>query len=415
MDLTQLLNIAALLLGLTFVLSYLNHKFIKLPTTIGLLLISMLMSLLLVIAGELGLVGIERYAEQLILSIDFTETLMIGMLAFLLFAGALHVDINELREKKLEVGIFATVGVIASTFIIGSLMYFILRLVGVEISFIYALLFGALISPTDPIAVLAIVQQAKAPKSLETKITGESLFNDGVGIVLFLTILGIATSGESFSLPEVSLLFAEEAVGGLLLGLIAGYAVYRLLKRINNYQIEIIGTLALVFGVYALAIEAHVSGPIAIVVAGLLIGNRGRSLAMSDDTRRRLDDFWVLVDDILNAVLFVLIGLEVLAITLSPFYVLLGLVAAAVALLARFISVGLPIQALKLLQRTFSEKVVRIMTWGGLRGGISVALALSLPKVPERDLIIAITYVVVAFSILVQGTTIKSLIASDTG
>ena len=412
----ELFNIIAVLITLSALFGYVNHRYIKLPTTIGLMFISITMSLGMVILGHLGQfgLGLERQWVDMIRGIDFNKTLMVGMLSFLLFAGALHVDLSELLKQKWQIGVFATFGVVLSTFLAGSLMYAISGWLGIGLTFIYCLLFGALISPTDPIAVLGILKKAGAPKDLEIKITGESLFNDGVGVVVFITLLNIANGGQEVAPGEILLLFGEEMIGGILLGLAAGWIAYLLLKSIDNYQVEILITLALVTGGYALATAIHTSGPIAIVVAGLLIGNHGRRFAMSEKTRLNLDMFWELIDEILNALLFVLIGIELLVITLSGRYLLAGCMAIPVALLARSISIGLP-QSLMSLGRKFDFKSLQIMTWGGLRGGISVALALSLPAGPGRASIITMTYVVVVFSILVQGLTIKYLFKKSEG
>jgi len=401
-------EIMALLLTLAAVFSYVNHRFIRLPTTIGLMLISLVMSLALIGAHALGY-DLETPAEALIARIDFNQTLMKGMLSFLLFAGALHVNLNDLARQKWAIATFATVGVVASTAMVGLAMYCLLGWLGHGIPFLYCLIFGALISPTDPIAVLGLLKQAKVPKSLETKICGESLFNDGIGVVVFVVIYELLVGHREFEGGHVMALLAQEAVGGIALGLMLGWCVYRMLRSIDNYQVEVLLTLALVTGGYALATALHTSGPLAIVAAGLLIGNQGRSFAMSDKTREHLDTFWELMDEILNAVLFVLIGLEILVLALTGSFVVAGLLAIPVVLLARFISIGVPVSLLRL-RRSFSPHVVKIMTWGGLRGGISVALALSLPPGPERSMLLTITYVVVVFSILVQGLTLPLLL-----
>jgi CPA1 family monovalent cation:H+ antiporter len=335
---------------------------------------------------------------------------MHGMLSFLLFAGALHVDLSQLAQQKLIVGTLATAGVLLSTVLIGSAMYVLLPLAGFAVPYIWCLVFGALISPTDPIAVLGILKGARVPKSLELKVTGESLFNDGVGVVVFLVLLEIATRDVGISASAIALLFAVEAVGGLLLGLGLGALSYWMLKSVDNYQVEVLLTLALVMGGYALAAALHTSGPIAIVVAGLFIGNQGRSFAMSDTTREHLDTFWELIDEILNAVLFVLLGLEILVLSFRGETLAAGLLTIPVVLLARWISVGLPVLAMRR-WRSFTPGAVTVMTWGGLRGGISVALALSLPASGEaRELLIAMTYVVVVFSILVQGLSVGAVV-----
>jgi CPA1 family monovalent cation:H+ antiporter len=317
--------------------------------------------------------------------------------------------LNDLANQKRLIAILASVGVVLSTFIVGTIVYFLLSAFGIQFSYIYCLLFGALVSPTDPVAVLGILKTAGVPKSLETKITGESLFNDGVGVVVFLAILGIATGKSDGSVGDIAELFLLEAGGGVVLGAVFGALAYFLLKTIDNYQVEVLVTLALVMGVYSLALALHMSGPLAMVVAGLMIGNHGRRLAMSDTTRDHLDKFWELIDEVLNAILFVLIGLEFLVLTINGTNVLLGLIAIPIVLLARLIAVSIPIAALKPFKQ-FSKGVVPILTWGGLRGGISVALALAIPAGPEREVFLTMTYVIVIFSIAVQGLTLKPLI-----
>ncbi len=405
----QILNTIAILLTLSAVFSYLNYRFIKLPTAIGIMLISLALSLLLLISGKIGFFDISQQASALIQGIDFHTTLINGMLSFLLFAGALHINLNELSKQKWVILILATVGVVSSTFIIGGMSWIILNALELNISFIYCLLFGALISPTDPIAVIGILKTVGIPKSLEIKISGESLFNDGVAVVVFLVLLGIATGEGETTIFSIGSLFIQEAIGGAIYGLIIGGLCFYMLRSVNNYQVEILLTLALVTGGYAFATAIHISGPIAMVVAGLLIGNHGRVLAMSESTREHLDTFWELIDEILNAVLFLLIGLEVLVLVYYTEYFLAALAIIPIVLLSRFISVGAPIQLMKNV-RDFSPGVTRLMTWGGLRGGISVALALSLPQGQEREVILAVTYAVVIFSIVVQGLTLGSLV-----
>jgi len=408
----HILDITAVLTTLAAVLSYINHRFVRLPSAIGLMFIALCLSLGLIALGKLGLAGIERTAETFIRSIDFNKTLMQGMLSFLLFAGALHVNLRDLAEQKWVVGTLATVGTVASTFVVGGLFWLLVNGLGLDIAPIYCLLFGALISPTDPIAVLGILKSAGAPKSLEIKITGESLFNDGIGVVVFVVLLELATGGHELSLPHIAVLFAEEAVGGILFGLLLGGIAFWMLSRIDHYSVEVLITLAVVMGGYALALAIHTSGPIAMVVAGLVIGNHGRRFAMSDKTREHLDTFWELIDEILNTVLFVLIGFELLILEFAGKTAAAGLLAIPIVLLARLVCVGTPIQLMKL-WRTFTPGAVKILTWGGLRGGISVALALSIPAGPERDLILPVTYTVVVFSILVQGLTIGRLVAAE--
>jgi CPA1 family monovalent cation:H+ antiporter len=405
-------NIVAILITLSALFGYINYRFIKLPTTIGLMLISILMSLGMVILGHFGRIGldIEQQWINIIKNIDFNKTLMLGMLSFLLFAGALHVDLNELMKQKWAVLIYATIGVILSTFLVGTLVYIVSGYLRLNLEFIYCLLFGALISPTDPISVLGILKEAGVPKSLKVKIAGESLFNDGIGVVVFITIWEIAFGGHDVSTGSVTSLFIEETLGGIAIGLLTGWIAYKLLKSIDNYQVEILITLALVTGGYALALAVKSSGLIAIVVAGLLIGNRGREFAMSEKTKQNLDTFWELIDEILNSLLFVLIGIELLIIpSLSFKYLFAGIIAVLIVLFSRAVSVGAP-QFLLSISKKFDYNSLKIMTWGGLRGGISVAMAISLPAGVERDIIITMTYVVVVFSILVQGLTMKYVV-----
>jgi len=400
----------SILITLAAGFAYVNHRFLGMTMSIALMAMSLVISIGVILAGELGFPA-YLHAERIVRDLDFSEILLRGMLGLLLFAGALHIHLDDLADKKLEISIYSTLGVLTSTVLVGTTIYGLSNWLGWELRLVESFLFGALISPTDPIAVLGILKKSGAPKSLETKISGESLFNDGIGVVVFLILLEIATGLGELSVEHVILLFAQEAAGGLLFGLVAGYGAYRMLKSVNNYQVEIMVTLALVIGGYALADALHISGPLAMVAAGLLIGNRGRRLAMSTLTRQHLDMFWELVDEILNAVLFVLIGLEVLVLTLNWSFMAAGLMAVPVALLARLISIGLPVTILRRWQ-TFAPRAIRIMTWGGLRGGISVALALSIPEQCHRELILTMTYVVVVFSILVQGLTIKALVGT---
>ena len=407
----EVLDLAALLLTLAAIFSYINFRFLKLPTTIGIMLIAMLISISLVVLGHCGFESIQNKATVVLEGIDFNKALMHGMLSFLLFSGALHVNLEDLDQHKWIISILATFGVVMSTFIVGSIAWMVFLLIGLKLPFIYCLLFGSLIAPTDPIAVIGILKKAGVPKSLETKITGESLFNDGVAVVVFLVIMGIVTGGHDVTAGHIMLLFVKEAIGGVLFGLAIGWLAYRMLKSVDNYQVEVLLTLALVMGGYAFAHAIHVSGPIAMVVAGIFIGNRGRLFAMSENTREHLDSFWELMDEILNAVLFLLIGLEILVLTIKGNYLIAGLIMIPVVLLARFISVGMPVTFMRRV-RDFSPHAVKIMTWGGLRGGISVALALSLPNGPEREALLTVTYIIVIFSILVQGLTIERFVSS---
>lgn len=405
-----LFDIAVVLVVLAALFSYINHRYFSLPRTIGLMALSLVVSLSLLMLGMFEVVTIDDRVAGMLARLDFYDTLMHGMLGFLLFAGALHVNFQDLREMGWTISLLATFGVVVSTVLVGIFTWGTLLLVGMELPLIYCFLFGALISPTDPIAVLGILKKAQAPKRLETKISGESLFNDGIGVVVFLTLLSFLQGGGLATEPiAVVKLLALEAGGGIIYGIGLGYVAYILIKRIDNYHVEILLTLATVMGGYRLAEVIHVSAPLAIVVAGLMIGNHGRYLGMSDLTREHLDTFWELVDEILNAVLFVLIGLELLVISHNAAMVVAGILLIPCVLLARFLSVG---SIMTLMRRfsIFSPGSVRIMTWAGLRGGISVALALSLPPGTERDLLVTITYCVMVFSILVQGMTVGRVV-----
>lgn len=405
-----LFEIIAILLTLAAFFSFVNYRFLKLPNTIGIMLIGLLFSLFLIAIGWF-IPASKHWAVAMLSRIDFDETLLHGMLSFLLFAGALHVNINELRQQYRVILSLATAGVITSTCLVGLVSWFGLNLLGLDIQLLYCLLFGALISPTDPIAVLGILKDSSTPKSMEVQLVGESLFNDGVGVVIFLILHEMISSGQGPNAASAVFLFIREALGGGLLGFGEGLLIYWMLKQVDNYQVEILLTLGLVTGGYALADSLHLSAPIAIVVAGLLIGNHGRSFAMSDKSRQNLDTFWELVDEVLNAVLFLIIGLEVMILSytwLSFAGTLLGIV---IVLTARFVSVSIPITLLKPF-RTFSPHVIKILTWAGLRGGISIAMALSLPTGPERDVLLAITYGIVVFSIFIQGLTIRPFLES---
>jgi CPA1 family monovalent cation:H+ antiporter len=401
-----MIDIAVACLVITALLAYLNHRFVGLPTTIGVMAAALALSLALVALDALGLShALRGYEESLLRSIDFSDVVMQGMLSLLLFAGALHVDLSELRHYRWAVGALAVLGTLLSTLAVGYGMWFALPLVGLELPLIHCLLFGALISPTDPIAVMGILKSARAPKALELLISGESLFNDGVGVVIFSLFLAMLASGAAPTLHQGLELLMTEAGGGLLFGLALGYLAFHLLRSVDNYHVEVLLTLAAVTGGYALASRLHVSGPLAMVVAGLIIGNQGRALAMSDTTRHYLDMFWELIDEILNAMLFVLMGMEVLLVVLSLHELAAAALAVVVTLLARLITVGMPVG---FVTRLFDlpRGSWKVLTWGGLRGGISVALALSLPPGPERNTVVALTYSVVVFSILIQGLSI---------
>ncbi len=408
------LNTIAALLGLAAVFGYLNHRLLKLPRTIGFVVIALATSVAaLVLDAVLPGLGIGPGLRGSLSGIDFTDTLMKGMLSFLLFAGALHVDLSALASRKWAISTLATVGVLITTALVGGAMWLALGALGVAVPFTYCLVFGALIAPTDPVAVLSILKTANVPPSLEVKIAGESLFNDGVGVVVFGIMVAIAAGvgghGEPAGAAQIALLFVREAVGGVALGLVAGYLAFVAMRSIDEYNVEIIITLALVTVTYRLADALDTSGPIAMVVAGLLIGNHGSRFAMSETTREHLGNFWSLVDEILNAVLFLLIGLEVVVIEARTPFVVAALIAIPVVLAARFVSVATPITLLGL-RHAYTKGAVPVLTWGGLRGGISVALALSLPDSAAKEVILAMTYGVVIFSIVVQGLTIEALV-----
>ncbi len=402
--------IVSVLVLLAALFGYINVRFLKLPNTIGLMLITILFTLGIFLLSYFDNTLLE--AEKYIISqIDFRMVLLDIMLSFMLFAGALHTNFEQLKVQRLPVLAFSTAGVLTSTLLIGGAMYFILQFLGLQIDFIYALLFGALISPTDPIAVLGILKQANVPKKLEVKIVGESLFNDGVGVVIFLTIYQIAQMGiGEIEVMQVVKLFAQEVIGGIGLGLFLGWITYRLMKSIDDYDIEVIITLAAVMMGTVIAHKLHLSAPLAMVTAGLIVGNDTvRGSAMSKITESYVDKFWELIDILLNTILFVLIGMEIVVLTFEKQYLLAGIIAIPVILLCRYLSLKGPINFFKK-RLDFVPKTGIIMTWGGLRGGISIALALGLTQEMHRDLFLVITYVVVVFSILVQGLTVGKLV-----
>jgi CPA1 family monovalent cation:H+ antiporter len=420
----QLFNIIAVLITLSALFAWLNHRLLKLPTAIGLMLIALLMSLLLLLPIP-GTEGLERDLRLIVESIDFDATVLHGMLSFLLFAGALHVNLKELAAQKWVIAVLASVSVLVSTLIVGLASWAIFALLGLGVPLIYCLLFGALISPTDPIAVLGILKSAGAPRALEMKITGESLFNDGVAVVLFMILFEIAVGSEQVTLASALNLFMLESVGGLLFGLASGMLAALMLRSVDNYQVEVLITLAVASGAYALAEHLHFSAPITVVVAGLLIGEqarrhpsigRGPSQLQADSNdqaqglnKSHVDNFWELTDEIMNAVLFVMIGLEVLVLSITGPAVIAGLLAIPLVLGARVVSVAYPIAWMRRF-RSFSTGVITILTWGALRGGISVALVLSLPESEIRDILLTVTYIVVTFSILVQGLTLGPVV-----
>ncbi|MCY1287637.1 Na(+)/H(+) antiporter NhaP [compost metagenome] len=408
-----MLDLAAAFIALTTLLTYVNYRFIRLPPTIGVMATALVFSLLAQGLSLLGYPVLELEMQQIIARIDFSEILMTWFLPALLFAGALHVDLSDLRDYKWPISLLATVGVLIATTVIGALAYYTFALFGWHVSFIYCLLFGALISPTDPIAVLGILKSAGAPKPLATTIVGESLFNDGTAVVVFTILIGILQLGTTPTVGAISWMFVHEAVGGVLFGAALGYGIYVMMRGIDQYQVAVMLTLALVIGGAALAARLHVSAPIAMVVAGLIIGNHGRTYAMSDETRRYVDKFWELIDEILNALLFALIGLELLLLPFSWLHIVAAFALGGAVLISRLLTVAPAIVILRQsakIRPHVPRGTIRILAWGGLRGGVSVALALSLPLGPERDLLLSLTYIVVLASILIQGLSIGPLV-----
>ena len=400
------LDAAAVLVVLAAAFGYVNHRLFRLPHTIGLTIMGALASLAVVAADALiPAFGLGRALHAFLQGIDFHKALMEGMLSFLLFAGALHVDLSMLLRRKWAVLSMATAGVLISTLIVGLGFKGIALALGLEVPFIWCLVFGALISPTDPVAVLGILKKAKVPESLEAKVAGESLFNDGIGVVVFSIVLAAALGAGEFSVLQAGELFLREAVGGALFGLIVGWIGFRAMKGIDEHNLEVLITLAIVMGGYSAAQALHLSGPVAMAVAGLLIGNHGMALAMSETTREHVTRFWSLIDEILNSVLFLLIGLEVVAVVARAPFLIAGAASIALVLAARAVSVGLPMAVLQRFA-PFTRGAFPILVWGGLRGGISIALALSLPLGPMREVILTATYVVVVFSVIVQGATV---------
>ncbi len=410
MSLATVFNLAALVVTLAAVCGWINHRWLRLPHTIGLVLIALSVSFaILVLDAVAPALRLESTVRDTLTQIDFHDTLMTGMLGFLLFAGALHVDLAQLVSRRWAISALATAGILLSTGLVGLATFLLAGWAGLDIPLPYCLVFGALISPTDPIAVLGILKKTQVPAALEAKIAGESLFNDGVGVVLFTLLVAVATGGGELTAGGIAWLFVTETAGGILLGLAAGYVAYRAMLAIDEHNLEVLITLALVMGTYAVALHLHLSGPIAIVVAGLFIGNHGTQFAMSESTRDHLETFWSLLDEILNSLLFLAIGFEVFALTLTPAMLWVAASAIPLVLAARFISVSLPIRALRL-WHDYTVGAIPVLTWGGLRGGISVALALSLSPSPVRDQILAATYGVVVFSIVVQGLTIERVV-----
>ncbi|MEK7435119.1 MAG: sodium:proton antiporter [Cyanobacteriota bacterium] len=407
----RLFDIVSIILFICAIFSFINFKYLKLPNTIGIMLITIISSLFLLF---LKLFGLNLYDHILVFtqSISFDKALLEWMLCFLLFSGSISVNIEDLKEYKWSILVFSTISLIISVFLISTSLYYLLISFNINLSYIYCLLFGALISPTDPIAVLGILRKAKTPREIEINIVGESLFNDGFGVVIFVVLMNILLAKEAFSISSVFLLFLRESVGGIVLGIISGLIAYKMIKQIDNYLIEILITLSLVTSLYSIASILHVSGLLGVIVAGILIGNKARNSVMSDKTKIHLDIFWEIIDELLNFMLFALIGLQLLNINFSLEYIIISLCVIPIALISRFISIFIPVSILKLIQNIIPN-TSKIMTWGGLRGGLSIALALSLPNGDEKNLILVMTYSIVIFAIIVQGLTIKYLVKSN--
>ncbi|WP_025761387.1 cation:proton antiporter [Dyadobacter tibetensis] len=406
----ELFILFSILITLAAGFSYINVRWIKLPSGISLMLMGTIVSLLVIIEGYFwnGFTALVREKLELI---DFSEFLLGMLLSFLLFAGSLHVQLADLRSSAKSIISFATLGTVISTVLVGFSFYLFMPLFSLEVPLIYCMLFGALISPTDPIAVMGILKKAKLSKSIETNIVGESLFNDGIGVVIFATILQIASVGiDNFGAMEIGILFVQEAIGGILMGLIIGYLGYGFMKSIDHFQTEILISLAMVMGGYSLCHSLHVSGPLAMVVAGIMTGNRGKRLAMSDITRDYLGKFWEVTDEILNAILFMLIGLEIVVVSFELGYLVVGVLMALIIVVGRFVALYIPSVLFRFKNSIGGISTLKIMTWGGLRGGISIALALSIPANPYKEIIVSVTFVIVLFSILVQGFTVEGLI-----
>ena len=395
----------SVLIVLASFFAYLNLRYLKLPSTIGIMIIAMISSIVLVITGNL-FPTIFGHFSTLLQDVDFTEVLMGAMLNFLLFAGAIHINLVDLREQRGPVIIFSTVSVIISAFAVGFILFYVAPLFGVEIPFIFCLLFGALISPTDPIAVMGVLKEAKVRKSLETKVAGESLFNDGVAVVIFAVILQLAQGSEiDISFGNISWLLIKEAIGGFTLGTILGIGSSNAMRKIDDYKVSVLITLSVVMGGYLIAHTMHISGPLTMVAAGIVIGNYGKRTAMSATTKDYLNKFWELIDEILNAILFLFIGFELLIIKNITSFWQIGLACIAIVLFARFISIYIPVVLIPF-KNKFSNGTIKVLVWGGLRGGVSIALVLSMDEGPYKPVLVAVTYFVVVFSIIVQGLTV---------
>lgn len=402
----------SVLIVLASFFAYLNLRFLKLPGTIGIMIIAMLVSVGIRLLGDSYFPATTKHFFSLIKEFDFNEILMGAMLNFLLFAGALHVNMSDLKEQKVPIMIYSTVSVVLSALIISVLLYHIGPLFGIQIPYLFCLVFGTLISPTDPIVVLGVLKQAKVPKRIETKIVGESLFNDGVAVVMFAVVMEMATNPTfDMSFGSITWLFAKEGIGGLLLGAVLGFTASKVLKKIDDYKVSVLITLSIVMGGFLIAKSLHVSSPLAMVVAGLIIGNYGKKVAMSEVTKDYLEKFWELIDEILNAILFLFIGFELLLLPNLDKQLVIGLVTILIVLFARISSIVLPWKFFDIfkffgIKSAYNKGSLTVLVWGGIRGGVSIALVLSLPDGEYKNLLLEITYIVVLFSIVVQGLTV---------
>lgn len=403
-------ELIAVIITISAGFAYINHRFLKMPDTIGLMVLALASSIILIIINFFD-ADLLASTKESVKNIDFSSLLLNGMLSFMLFAGAFHTDYNLIKTERISVMVFALIGVLLCTFLVGSLLFYTLSWFNLTTNYLVCLLFGALISPTDPIAVLGILAKFDVPERIKVNIVGESLFNDGVGVVIFATLLNIFSQGSaSVTAFNISKLFIQEAIGGVLFGIVLGYIIFKLLKSIDHYQTEVLITLAAVAGGYMLAQKLHISGPLAMVVAGLFVGNRARGVAMSDITEEYVDKFWEMLDGILNAILFVLIGFFVLSLEFQPYFIGIGFLTIIIVLFSRYVSVILPFWITKRWTKLGNDAPI-LLTWGGLRGGLSIAMALSLPnEINEKSLIIFITYLVVLFSIIIQGLSLEKLI-----
>ena len=395
----------SVLIVLASFFSYINLRYLKLPSTIGIMIIAMISSIILVITGHLFPDTFTHFSN-LLRDVDFTEVLMGAMLNFLLFAGAIHINLKDLKEQRGPIVIFSTVSVVISTFVVGGIVFYVAPLLGLEMPFLYCLLFGALISPTDPIAVMGVLKEAKVKKSLETKVAGESLFNDGVAVVVFAVILQLTQSSDmDISFGNISWLLIKEAAGGFIVGALLGLGASNAMRKIDDYKVSVLITLSVVMGGYLIARGMHISGPLTMVAAGIVIGNYGKRTAMSATTKDYLNKFWELIDEILNAILFLFIGFELLIIPNITNYWIMGGISILIVLFARFISIYVPVKLIPF-KNKFSNGTIKVLVWGGLRGGVSIALALSIDEGPHKPVILAITYFIVVFSIIVQGLSV---------